>query len=443
MQNKKNSGLPGGEIILQNRLRRTCDEFVGEVFGDFGVCPMNAARELSFGILRGGTTLLSGIARALAPEPLAPPKELRERLSEWLGRYDFLRPLGDWLADRHAKRLKDGEGVAFDVSDISKLYGGGGMEGMEMGYDGSAHEPHMGHLFAAATRVPNSNLVPMPLCVRMQRGKHGANELLKGVVKSVMEVSEKRPVGVVDRGGDDIALLNWFLDENYQMVVRIKELGRDVAGTGEDIPAALESRPWADVRLVRLSGAAQPAQVRFMVGQLPPAGRPRKGERTVYRRVLVVESRFDGKSLYFYRTLPETEFDDEAALARRARETAQLYLNRWQIEISFLRVKQDFGLEDARVRTFKRLENLLAPSYLCHVFTHFILPAHEAVRTIVKVVRDNFGEVCRSPNALLANVRELLRRRGLRHITGRPPRRAGPPSGGPVQTLLPLPAYCL
>ena len=41
-------------------------------------------------------------------------------------------------------------------------------------------------------------------------------------VKSVMEVSEKRPVGVVDRGGDDIALLNWFLDENYQMVVRIK-----------------------------------------------------------------------------------------------------------------------------------------------------------------------------------------------------------------------------
>ena len=115
MQNKKTTGLPGGETILQNRLRRTCDEFVGEVFGDFGACPMNAARELSFGILRGGTTLLSGIAHALDPEPLAPPKELRERLSEWLGRYDFRQPLDDWLTDRHSKRLTEGAGVAFDV----------------------------------------------------------------------------------------------------------------------------------------------------------------------------------------------------------------------------------------------------------------------------------------------------------------------------------------
>lgn len=145
------------------------------------------------------------------------------------------------------------------------------------------------------------------------------------------------------------------------------------------------------------------------------------------RQVLVVESTFDGKSLYFYRTLGEGELPAEppkAALRRIAVQTAQLYLQRWQIETSFLRVKQDFGLEDARVRTFKRLENLFALCYLAYLFVQFHMPGCERYRKFVKVVKDNFETVSLRAEVMLANLRTLLREASFRFISGRPKKKA-------------------
>ena len=68
-------------------------------------------------------------------------------------------------------------------------------------------------------------------------------------------------------------------------------------------------------------------------------------------------------------------------------------------------------------------ENLLALCYLCHVFTHFVLPASERYGRIVKVIKDNFREVCLRANVLLEHVRALLGMEKVRYITGRPRRR--------------------
>ena len=117
-----------------------------------------------------------------------------------------------WLRRRYLERVGRDAGVAFDNSDISKLYGGAGMEGMEMGHDGSSKEPHMGHLFAAATLVPDGNLVPKPLYVELQRGKHAPLELLKRAVAEVMEAAQNRPIGIVDREGDAAEFLWWNIE---------------------------------------------------------------------------------------------------------------------------------------------------------------------------------------------------------------------------------------
>ena len=45
-----------------------------------------------------------------------------------------------------AADVTDEATLAVDFSDISKEFGGGGMEGMEMGYDGSRHCTAMGRL---------------------------------------------------------------------------------------------------------------------------------------------------------------------------------------------------------------------------------------------------------------------------------------------------------
>ena len=111
-------------------------------------------------------------------------------------------------------------------------------------------------------------------------------------------------------------------------------------------------------------------------------------------------------------------------LRRIAVQTAQLYLQRWQIETSFLRVKQDFGLEDARVRTFKRLENLFALCYLAYLFVQFHMPGCERYRKFVKVVKDNFETVSLRAEVMLANLRTLLREASFRFISGRPKKKA-------------------
>ena len=407
--------------ILRNDVEVTFKTFLEDVYADRSKPFLEAAFRIGYGIFRGGSTLLSSIVRAVHPDNQDPDldKEMRERCSEWLNRdmddpskrkrkgapkdIGFARPVNAWLRRHYLERVGKDEGVAFDNSDISKLYGGAGMEGMEMGHDGSSKEPHMGHLFAAATLVPDGNLVPKPLYVELQRGKHAPLELLKRAVAEVMEATQNRPIGIVDREGDAAEFLWWNIGRGHRMVVRVQHMDRDV-----------------------LDGSWQPAQVRHRVGHIAQTDKPKKGERSEYRAVLMVESRFDDRSLYFYMTLPEEELADAEKLRARAEQAAQLYMNRWQIEISFLRVKQDYGLEDARVRTFARLENLLALCYLCHVFTHFVMPEAERYGRIVKVLKDNFKEVCLRANVLLAHVRTLLDLGKVRYITGRPRGRRRP-----------------
>ncbi|MBQ3810855.1 MAG: transposase [Kiritimatiellae bacterium] len=420
--------------ILRNDVEVTFKTFLEGVYAGRSKPFREAAFRIGYGIFRGGSTLLSSIVRAVHPDNRDPDrdKEMRERCSEWLSRdvddpkkrgprdIGFARPVNAWLRRRYLERVGRDAGVAFDNSDISKLYGGAGMEGMEMGHDGSSKEPHMGHLFAAATLVPDGNLVPKPLYVELQRGKHAPLELLKRAVAEVMEAAQNRPIGIVDREGDAAEFLWWNIERGHRMVVRVQHMDRDVAGTGEGVAEALSREAWRPVRLRRLDGSWQPARVRHRVGHVARTDKPKKAERSEYRAVLMVESRFDDRSLYFYMTLPEEELADAEKLRARAEQAAQLYMNRWQIEISFLRVKQDYGLEKARVRTFARLENLLALCYLCHVFTHFVLPEAERYGRIVKVLKDNFREVCLRANVLLGHVRTVLDMKTVRYITGRP-----------------------
>ena len=411
--------------ILQNELEVTLGHFADSVFGDkIKKKPFKkAALSLLFGIFRSGSTLVSDIVRALNPDELEPPKELRERCSEWLEQRDFTSSLNLWMKNRFLAGVKLDDGIAFDNSDISKIYGGEGMEGMEMGHDGSRSEPHMGHLFAAATLVPSCNVVPKPAYVKLQKGKHGPLDLLKTAISTVMTATESKPIGVIDREADAADFIWWCIEKTYRMVIRVRHMKRDVAGTGQNVAQALSDKPWRNIRLKRLSGDEQPAAVRHMVVQIDNPDKPKKNERSEFRNLLLVESRFHDKSLYFYVTLPESEFSDPAQLAHRAEQAAQLYMNRWQIEISFLRVKQDFGLEKARVRTFKRLENLLFLCYLCHIFTHFVLHGTDSFGKIVKVVKDNFRNVCLGAVAILGNIRALLGLRKVRFMTGRPPGR--------------------
>ena len=98
----------------------------------------------------GKSTLVPDIARPLrAVSSCAEAKRAEEKVSGWLGRWDFSSPVNPWLPG--AAAASDDATCALDFSDVSKEFGGGGMEGMAMGWDGSRSVTAMGHDFISTS----------------------------------------------------------------------------------------------------------------------------------------------------------------------------------------------------------------------------------------------------------------------------------------------------
>ena len=99
---------------------------------------------------------------------------------------------------------------------------------------------------------------------------------------------------------------------------------------------------------------------------------------------------------------------------------AQAYCDRWQIETSFQTVKQEFALEKARVRTFRRMENIFSLCVLAYVFATDFLRKAKGFKRVLKHLADNLEVVSTKTHALLAGIRALVDETKLRFISGRP-----------------------
>ena len=425
---------PVASTILQTDLSVTISEFVDGVYGgSFGKCALRQTKFLLGGIVERGTTLVSSLAKGLSPDRRTAPKKQREMVSRHLERLDLSTGMSKWLEKQVC--FSQDTPVAVDCSDLSKQFGGKGMEGMEWGHDGSTGGKSMGHLFVSAAVVPGAGNVAKPFWVKLKRGKHGAAQLALEAVQKAHELSKGRAICILDRGGDGIPTLTELLDKRIPSIVRIAKLDRDLFGTGRSIDKDLAVRENVHADLRRNSGNTQQATIRWAVGRLDVSTDKRKSAVPDCREILVVESRFGGKSLYFYRTLAAEEYGNRETLRQRAVQTAQLYLQRWQIETSYLRLKQDFGLEEARVRTFKRLENLFALCYLAYHFVQFHIPGCGRYHRFVKIARDNAVTLTSRAESLLAAIRVLLSEIAYKYISGRP-RKKSAADGYPEQMTL-------
>jgi len=398
--------------VLRNDLRRLEQKFIASVYGGFGACLLKSANALFHGIICGGSTIVARLADLDAGGAHA--KGARERVSRRLGNYDLATPASGWMLGQGAAGVADGTTVAVDFSDISKEFGGKGMEGMAMGWDGSRHTAAMGHTFCAACAVRTGGDTVTPLSFAFERGRKPLAGRLADTLDAVRGATGGKGVFVLDRGGDGDETISLLLCKADRAVVRVNKLDRDVFGTGRDIDKELASLPATTVTL-RKPGRTVGARVRWKEGFFGALRLP----------VLVVESSIGDHALYLY-ALPGKDApaaDDpcrDAKLSALAARAAQAYLDRWQIEVFFERVKQDFALEDARVRTFKRLRNLFYLCVLGYVFCTRFIPSEAARDRLLKVFKDNFLRVSLKMQVFLSGMRALLDQPRLRFITGRP-----------------------
>lgn len=410
--------------ILQNSLDVTYEDFLKGVFGMKPKPEWNALKSLFSEIVTGKSTLVSDLSKPLRENASkAECKRVQERVSGWLGNYDFVEATGGWLLKNIPEDRLDGCTFAVDFSDISKVFGGEGMEGMAMGRDGSTGEIRMGHDFICVSLVGADYPEALPVYVKLGRGRKGHDELIAEAIKAVMGRTGGKGWIVEDRGMDGAEHLWTLKRDERKAVVRVNKMDRDVFGDGLDIDASLRSARFFDAMLHVHTGDRR-VKIRCKPGVVQYCKDPRsKDAVTENVRVLVVESRFDEKSIYLYVVCPDWVLESPAQMAIYAERAAQAYCDRWQIETSFFVMKQEFALEKARVRTFRRLENIFSLCVLAYVYATQFLRKTKGFKKILKFIADNLGTVSSKTHALLAGIRALVKEARIRFISGRPRKR--------------------
>jgi len=407
--------------ILKSHVECTCEEFVAEVAGKRRKPYLEALKSTFKTIVLGKSTLVKEMSSFLREnDGKLERKRAQELMSGWLNAYDFASLLNPYLLARSAADVTDEATLAVDFSDISKEFGGGGMEGMEMGYDGSRHCTAMGHDFISVSLVGAAYREAFPVYAKLGRGRHCHADLIYGAIGAVMERTGGLGWLVFDRGMDDARFLRTMKRDGRKAVVRVKDERRDVFGDGRTVGEALADVPFAKAHLKTYRGDRL-AEVRCRVGHVQFCADPHcRDAATEDVGVLVVESRFDGKSLFLYVVCPDAVLADRRAMFAWAVRAAQAYCDRWQIETSFLAVKQEFALEKARVRTFRRLENIFALCMLAYVFMIGHIRRSKRFRRIVKALSDNAADIALKTHSLLAGIRALASKDRIRFISGRP-----------------------
>ena len=214
--------------ILKKELDCTCEDFLAKVYGNRSKPFTNAVKSLFVSVLTRNSTLVKDLSALLRHSRKKDEcKRTQEMVSRWLSNYSFSGALGSYLLDSFSGYVTEQTTVAIDFSDISKEFGGAGMEGMEMGWDGSRGCVAMGHDFISVSIVGAEHKDAVPLYMKLGKGRHCKEELLYDAIDCVMEKTDGKGWMVVDRGLDDAKFIHRMKRDRRNVVVRIKEMGRD------------------------------------------------------------------------------------------------------------------------------------------------------------------------------------------------------------------------
>jgi len=174
--------------ILKKQLDCISEDFLRGIFTGLAKPEWGALTHIFGRVAMGMNTLVTDIARPQrADSSRAEAKRTEEKVSGWLGRWDFSAPANPWLLGGAA--ASDDATYAVDFSDVSKEFGGDGMEGMAMGWDGSRGVTAMGHDFISVLRVGAEFREARPVYVKLAKGRKSKGELLEEGLDTLMEAT--------------------------------------------------------------------------------------------------------------------------------------------------------------------------------------------------------------------------------------------------------------
>jgi len=336
--------------IIAEKMKRQIDIFSGKLSKGVPKSGRRLIKEALYGIQVRQSVRLTEICRALQ-EPIS-LKKTEDRLCYQINRKGLGKKVTQNMIQEGSIRVEDDTLLIIDLSDISKKYAKK-MEYMTGVHDGSDHKIGDGYWLMQVVGAEIDEIKITPLYGKLYSQdapdyESENKEILAGV-DSVTAATERRGIWVMDRGGDRLNLLEPLLNREQRFIIR--QVGqRHVLYRGKllstkSIAARCKMR-YAE-RVVKEEGDKEKIyNIEYGYQKLQLPGNTKQ----LY---MVVIQGFGAEPMMLLTNV---------ALQKSRKSLFKIvvsYIRRWQIEDSIRFMKQSYNLEDIRLLTYQRLQNML------------------------------------------------------------------------------------
>jgi hypothetical protein len=393
-----------------SKVREQILKFSGELSAGWPKVARRFLAEAIYGIQARQSVHLTQIARSLGEK--IPMKKTQYRLCRQLGREDLGREVLRRLSQMGAQRVEKKTLLIMDISDIRKKYAQK-MENLARIRDGSEKILANGYwtLSVIGAEVGKTSLVPLYGSLYSQKSLYFQSENIeiRRAINRVSGATEKKGIWVLDRGGDREDIFDHLLNKQLSFLVRMKKT-RDLIYKGGEHPILELAKtcplPYAERIVKQEKGKEMIYDLQFGARAVKLPGRSE-------RLTLVVVRGFGQEPLMLITNLR----------VRRGRKSLwqilESYLTRWRIEETIRFLKQSYQVEDIRLLTYHRLQNMMAiltaVAYFAMVYLGLRTKLRVLARHVMGAARRLFGIPDFHFYALADGIREYLfgRQKGL------------------------------
>lgn len=399
---------------IASKLREQIVKFSGELSLGLPKVIRRFMTECLYGIQARQSVRLTEIARAL--QERIPLRKTQYRLCRQLGRQGFWRRVVERVCCLGALRIKEETLLVLDISDIAKKYAQK-MQYLAMVRDGSEGRLANGYWTCSVigTEAGESAFTPLYTCLYSQASPDFQSENLE-IRKAISLVSAhttKRGIWVLDRGGDRRKIIHHLLENKLSFIIRLKTdrhlLYRRKRQSVYEHALACPSL-YAE-RIVKEERGKE------KIYHLEFGSRPVKLPGRKERLYMVVVRGFGQEPMVLLTNICVTK-------SRKALwKIIESYMTRWRIEETIRFMKQSYNLEDIRLLTYRRLQNMmalvLAVTYFTMVYLGLKTKLRVMARHLLRAARRLFGIADFRFYALADGIRQLLfgRQKGLEGLS--------------------------
>lgn len=356
-----------------SKLRELILRFSGELSAGLPKPARRFVAEMLYGLQARQSVRLTEIGRALG-EPLS-LKKTEDRLCRQLRRSGLWETLTARILRMVASRVHDRTLLILDLSDISKKYARK-MEYLAHVHDGSEGEVGTGYWLLQVIGAETGTHTVLPLFTRLYSQKspdhQSENVEILSAIETISRATQGQGVWVMDRGGDRDRLLFPLIHSKKRFLIRLRQdrhlvyLGRPL-----DVLEIARSCPMLYLESIIKEDGEKPRCLRLEFG-IRPVTLPDRSEPLS----LVVVRGFGEEPIMLLTNVPLKKTRKSLWWA------VESYLTRWTIEETFRFIKQSYQLEDIRLLTYVRLQNMMAFVLAAAYFTMAYLNLRTKLRVL-------------------------------------------------------------